>query len=256
MSDLLTELQNDRLLRDTRLMQTLDRAQDDITSKRYNNPLSREFWNLKRDIGDAFRRDSEVTLSLDDFNALRNLPTIKRNYWKGGAEFDTQSGKGSGFDGSYNSAYDFVNNFNVKDVTVDGDGRVVLKFTDEASGDAFNEAMSISRANLKKSDSSYNLGTYANPNKGYYAEDIEDAKDIKLEERKQKLLDEMEDLKEGSDSRINRLLDLKEKTKMKELDIIGGASGFDANSLIRNILNRVNAGNRGSSLPTQIRIGQ
>ena len=43
---------------------------------------------------------------------------------------------------------------------------------------------------------------------------------------------------------------------MKELDIIGGASGFDANSLIRNILNRVNAGNRGSSLPTQIRIGQ
>lgn len=256
MSDLLTELQNDRLLRDTRLMQTLDRAQDDITSKRYTNPLSREFWNLKRDLGDAFNRDSEVTLSLDDFNALRNLPTLKRNYWTGGGEFDMQSGKGSGFDGSYNSAYDFVNNFNVKDVTVDGDGRVVLKFTDEASGDAFNEAMAMSRANLRKSDSTYNLGTYADPNKGYYAEDLEDAKDIKLEERKQKLLDEMKDFKEGSDSRIDRLLDLKEKTKMKELDIIGGASGFDANSLIRNILNRVNAGNRGSSLPTQIRIGQ
>ena len=73
MSDLLTELQNERTLRDTRLMQTLDRAQDDITSKRYKNPLSREFWNLKREIGDVFKRDSEVTLSLDDFNALRNL---------------------------------------------------------------------------------------------------------------------------------------------------------------------------------------
>lgn len=256
MSDLLTELQNERTLRDTRLMQTLDRAQDDITSKRYKNPLSREFWNLKRDIGDVFTRDSEVTLSLDDFNALRNLPTLQRNYFKGGGEFQTESGKGSGFDGSYNSAYDFVNNFNVKDVVVDGDGRVVLKFTDEASGDAFNEAMSMSRANMRKNDSTYNLGTYADPNKGYYSEDIEDAKDIKLEERKQKLLDEMKDLKEGSDSRIDRLLDLKEKTKMKELDIISGASGFDANSLIRNILTRVNAGNRGSSLPTQIRIGQ
>ena len=116
--------------------------------------------------------------------------------------------------------------------------------------------MSMSRANMRKNDSTYNLGTYADPDKGYYSEDIEDAKDIKLEERKQKLLDEMKDLKEGSDSRINRLLDLKEKTEMKKLDVISGASGFDANSLIRNILNRVNAGNRGSSLPTQIRIGQ
>ena len=256
MSDLLTELQNDKLLRDTRLMQTLDRAQDDITSKRYKNFLSPEFWDFKRNIGDWTNRDSEVTLSVDDFNALRNLPTLKRNFWKGGGEFDMQSGKGSGFDGSYNSAYDFVNNFNIKDVNVDGDGRVVLRFTDEASGDAFNEAMSMSKANMKKNDSTYNLGTYADPDKGYYSEDLEDAKDIKLEERKQKLLDEMKDLKEGSDSRIDRLLDLKEKTKMKELDIISGASGFDANSLIRNILTRVNAGNRGSSLPKQIRIGQ
>ena len=62
----------------------------------------------------------------------------------------------------------------------------------------------MSRANLRKSDSTYNLGTYADPNKGYYAEDLEDAKDIKLEERKQKLLDEMKDFKEGSASRIDR----------------------------------------------------
>ena len=265
MSDLLTELQNEKNARDLSFFQTLNRASRDrfdrsqglIPSGTIPNPFSTDYWDFKRDIGDHFTRDAEVTVSLDDFNAIRNLPTLKRNYFKGGGQFTEEAGEGSGYGGGYESATDFINNFNIKDVKLDGSGnQITLRFTDALSADTFNEGLQLSKANMKSDKTNYNLGTYADSSKGYFKSDLADAKDIKLEERKQKLLDEMKDLKEGSDSRIDRLLDLKEKTKMKELDIIGGASGFDANSLIRNILTRVNAGNRGSSLPTQIRIGQ
>lgn len=271
MSDLLTELQDEKNARDLSFFQTLNRASQDRFDRTTGifdgrrdgkwgtlaNPLSTDYWDLKREIGDLLKKDGEVTLSLDDFNAIRNLPTLKRNYWKGGGHYTEEAGEGSGYSGGYASATDFINDFNIKDVRLNSTGdQITLRFTDELSADTFNEGLQLSKANMKRDKTNYNLGTYADSSKGYFQSDLADAKEIKLEERKQKLLEEMKDLKEGSDSRIDRLLDLKEKTKMKELDIIGGASGFDANSLIRNILTRVNAGNRGSSLPTQIRIGQ
>lgn len=265
MSDLVTELQNAKNARDLSFFQTLNRASRDrfdrsqglIPSGTIPNPFSTDYWDFKRDIGDQFTRDAEVTVSLDDFNAIRNLPTLKRNYFKGGGQFTEEAGEGSGYGGGYQSATDFINNFNIKDVKLDGSGnQITLRFTDALSADTFNEGLQLSKSNMRTDKTNYNLGTYADSSKGYFQSDLADAKDIKLEERKQELLTEMESIQDKSDSRIDRLLDLKEKTKMKELDVISGASGFDANSLIRNILNRVNAGNRGSSLPTQIRIGQ
>jgi len=270
MSDLLTELQAEKTARDLSFFQTLNRASQDrfdrstgILSGRRDgewgtpsNILSTDYWDLKRKIGDLAKKDGEVTLSVDDFNAIRNLPTLKRNYWKGGGKYTEESGEGSGYSGGYASATDFINDFNIKDVQLNSTGdQITLRFTDELSADTFNEGLQLSRANMKTDKANYNLGTYADSSKGYYKADRQEAKDVKLEEKKQELLTEIDSMQDRSDKRIDRLIDLKREDNARKYDVIGGASGFDANSLIRNILTRVNAG-RGSSLPTQIRIGQ
>ena len=97
------------------------------------------------------------------------------------------------------------------------------------------------------------IGTYVDTKTPSASEDINMNKQIKLEERKQEKLAELEKVKTENEAKIDKLLRLKEMQMTGEQDIL--KTSMQPN-ILGDILNRVVAGNRKSVLPTQIRIGQ
>ena len=253
MTDRLDELKASKIDRNLQLLQLLESEERKRDRAGLWNPFSTEAWNLKRSFGDMIKADGEVSLSMDDFNALRNMPTFKRNYWQGGGEFTSEYGKGSGYDGS--NARDFVNNFNIKDVLVDPDtNQVTLRFTDQQSATDFNEGFQQSKRNiLINKNKNQGIGTYVDTKEKSASEDINMNKQIKLEERKQEKLADLEKVKTENEAKIDKLLRLKEMQMTGEQDILRDSM---RPNILGDILNRVVAGNRKSALPTQIRIGQ
>lgn len=253
MTDRLDELKASKIDRNLQFLQLLESEERKRDRAGLYNPFSTERYNLKRAFGDFIKPDGEVTVSMDDFNALRNMPTFKRNYWQGGGEFTSEYGKGSGYDGS--NARDFVNNFNIKDVLVDPDtNQVTLRFTDQQSATDFDEGFRQSKRNILINDKkNQGIGTYVNTKTPSASQDINMNKQIKLEERKQEKLAELEKVKTENEAKIDKLLRLKEMQMTGEQDIL--KTSMQPN-ILGDILNRVVAGNRKSVLPTQIRIGQ
>ena len=253
MTDRLDELKASQIDRNLQFLQLLESEERKRDRAGLYNPFSTERYNLKRAFGDFIKPDGEVTVSMDDFNALRNMPTFKRNYWQGGGEFTSEYGKGSGYDGS--NARDFVNNFNIKDVLVDPDtNQVTLRFTDQQSATDFDEGFRQSKRNILINDKkNQGIGTYVDTKEKSASEDILMNKQIKLEERKQEKLADLEKVKTENEAKIDKLLRLKEMQMTGEQDIL--KTSMQPN-ILGDILNRVVAGNRKSVLPTQIRIGQ
>jgi hypothetical protein len=252
MTDRLDELKASQIDRNLQFLQKLESEERKRDRAGKWNPLSTEAWNWKRQFGDLMP-DGEVTVSMDDFNALRNMPTFKRNFWQGGGEFTSEYGKGSGYDG--NNARDFVNNFNIKDVVVNPDtNQVTLRFTDQQSATDFDEGFQQSKRNiLINKNKNQGMGTYLDTKSGSAKDDITINKQIKLEERKQEKLAELEKVKVENEAKIDKLLRLKEMQMTGEQDIL--KTSMQPN-ILGDILNRVVAGNRKSVLPSQIRIGQ
>jgi len=253
MTDRLDELKASQIDRNLQFLQLLESEERKRDRAGLRNPFSTEAYNLKRSFGDMLKADGEVTVSMDDFNALRNMPTFKRNYWQGGGEFTSEYGKGSGYDGS--NARDFVNNFNIKDVNINPDtNQVTLRFTDQQSATDFNEGFQQSKRNILINDKkNQGIGTYVDTKTPSASQDMTMNKQIKIEEAKQEKLAEIEAVKVENDAKIDKLLRLKEMQMTGEQDILRRSM---QPNILGDILNRVVAGNRKSVLPTQIRIGQ
>ena len=253
MTDRLDELKESQIDRNLQFLQLLESEERKRDRAGLWNPLSTEKYNLKRAFGDMIKADGEVTVSMDDFNALRNMPTFKRNFWQGGGEFTSEYGKGSGYDGS--NARDFVNNFNIKDVLVDPDtNQVTFRFTDQQAATDFDEGFQQSKRNiLINENKNQGIGTYLDTKSGSAKDDITINKQIKLEERKQEKLAELEKVKTENQSKIDKLLELKQLQITGEQQILRDSM---QPNILGGIIDRVLAGNRKSALPPQIRISQ
>lgn len=253
MTDRLDELKASQIDRNLQFLQRLESEERKRDRAGLRNPFSTEAYNLKRSLGDMLQPDGELSLSMDDFNALRNMPTFKRNYWQGGGEFTPELGQGSGYDGS--NARDFVNDFNIKDVNINPDtNQVTLRFTDQQSATDFNEGFQQSKRNILINDKrNQGIGTYVDATTPSASQDINMNKQIKLEEKKKEKLAEIEAVKVENDEKINKLLELKKFQMEGEQGILRDSM---RPNILGDILNRVVAGNRKSVLPKQIFIGQ
>ena len=94
MTDRLDELKASKIDRNLQFLQLLESEERKRDRAGLYNPFSTERYNLKRAFGDFIKPDGEVTVSMDDFNALRNMPTFKRNYWQGGVSSPRNTAKG------------------------------------------------------------------------------------------------------------------------------------------------------------------